>query len=61
MSFLATYVEHFTYIRIFLLLAGLGVPAPQEGTIHTSGYLAYLDIIDFWMDLRCMLGILTRD
>jgi membrane protein DedA with SNARE-associated domain len=47
MEFLGGYLEHFTYAGLFviLILAGLGVPFPEDITIILSGYLAYKTVV----------------
>jgi membrane protein DedA with SNARE-associated domain len=47
MEFLNGYLEHFTYAGLFviLILAGMGVPFPEDLTIVLSGYLAYKALI----------------
>jgi len=47
MEFLNGYLEHFTYAGLFaiLILAGMGVPFPEDLTIILSGYLAYKAVI----------------
>jgi len=47
MEFLGGYLEHFTYAGLFviLMLAGMGMPFPEDLTIILSGYLAYKALI----------------
>ncbi len=64
MTILMNYLEHFTYAGIFLALvvAGLGVPVPEDATLITSGYLVYLGVVRLWIDIPvCILGVLAGD
>src|SRR5579872_2390507 len=52
------------YLTIFGVLfgCGLGIPIPEDVTIVTAGYLAYLENIDLvWAILVCILGVLSGD
>src|SRR4051812_42185737 len=52
------------YITIFsiLLACGLGIPIPEDVTLVTAGYLAYLENIDLpWAILACFVGVLSGD
>ncbi len=52
------------YLTIFgvLFACGLGIPVPEDVTIVTAGYLAYLENIDLlWGIVVCFLGVLSGD
>ncbi len=64
LSFLTTYLEEFTYIGIFtiLILAGFGLPIPEEIVLVFSGYLAFLEYTKFSSTvLIALLGVLAGD
>jgi membrane protein DedA with SNARE-associated domain len=61
---LRTFLEHFTYLGIFLALfgAGLGVPVPEEVPVVAAGVLAHEAVVRWWIALPvCLLGVLTGD
>jgi membrane protein DedA with SNARE-associated domain len=52
------------YLTIFGVLfgCGLGIPIPEDLTIVTAGYLAYLENIDItWAIVVCFIGVLSGD
>jgi membrane protein DedA with SNARE-associated domain len=52
------------YGTIFGILfgCGLGIPIPEDLTIVTAGYLAYLENIDItWAIVVCFVGVLSGD
>src|SRR3984885_8486179 len=52
------------YLTIFGVLfgCGIGIPIPEDLTIVTAGYLAYLENIDLpWAIVVCILGVLSGD
>jgi membrane protein DedA with SNARE-associated domain len=58
------FIEHFTYLGIFLVLfgAGLGLPIPEEGPVLAAGVLAHEAIIRWWIALPvCLAGVLSGD
>jgi membrane protein DedA with SNARE-associated domain len=59
-----SFIEHFTYAGIFLVLfaAGLGLPIPEEGPVLAAGVLAQEQIIRWWIALPvCLAGVLSGD
>jgi membrane protein DedA with SNARE-associated domain len=45
-----------------LVACGMGVPVPEDLTIVTAGYLAYLENINLgWAMAVCFLGVITGD
>lgn len=61
---IANFVEHFTYVGLFLaLLAGsLGVPIPEEPVILAGGVLSHERVIQWWLALPiCVVGVLSGD
>lgn len=63
-SFIALYLEEFTYAGIFLtlILAGFGLPFPEEVILILSGYLAFLKYTKFLATiLIALLGVLIGD
>src|SRR5215510_401099 len=58
------FIEHFTYVGLFLTLlaAGLGLPIPEEVPIIAGGVLAREEIVRWWIALPvCILGVLAGD
>src|ERR1700733_11378159 len=52
------------YATIFGVLfgCGLGIPIPEDLTLVTAGYLAYLENIDLgWAIVVCLVGVLSGD
>lgn len=52
------------YAMLFLtlVLSGVGLPVPEEVTLVFGGYLAYLQLIDFWDAVYVMVaGIIAAD
>ena len=61
---MAQLIEQFTYLGIFLvlLLAGLGVPIPEEVPIVAAGVLAHQEVVHWWLALPvCLVGVLLGD
>ena len=56
--FLANYSEHFIYAGLFLILliAGLGLPIPEELTLLTGGFFIHLGIARFYPILAVAFG-----
>lgn len=64
LHFITTYLEEFTYSGIFLvlLLAGFGLPFPEEIILVFSGYLAFLKYTKFPYTLIVVfVGVLMGD
>jgi membrane protein DedA with SNARE-associated domain len=62
--FLANYSEHFIYAGLFLILliAGLGLPIPEELTLLTGGFFVHLGIARFYPILTvAFVGVLIGD
>jgi len=56
--------EAWPYLAFFLILvvSGIGLPIPEEVTLILGGYLAYLEVIDFWPAVSAMIaGIVVAD
>ena len=63
-EFLHFYLEHVTTFGLFLalLLAGLGVPIPEDLILITGGVLAHQGVARLgWMVLLLYLGVLSGD
>jgi len=61
---LQSFIEHFTYVGLFLaLLAGsLGVPLPEEAVIIAGGVLAHEEVVRWGFALPvCLIGVLSGD
>ncbi len=57
-------VVEYRYLAVFtvLVIAGLGVPIPEELSIVISGYLVATGRMDFWLTLAvCYAGVLAGD
>lgn len=57
-------IEHFSYLAIVMVLvvAGLGVPVPEEIVLLTSGLLSSHGTLEFWKALAaCWAGIVVGD
>ena len=60
----STYIEHFTYAGLFLvlMLCGLGLPVPEELPLLTGGFLVYRGITQFPTTLVISLvGVIAGD
>jgi membrane protein DedA with SNARE-associated domain len=60
----SSYIEHFTYIGLFLVLVlcGLGLPVPEELPLLTGGFLAYRGITQFPATLAIsFVGVMAGD
>jgi len=58
------FIEHFTYVGLFLTLfaAGIGLPIPEEVGIIAGGVLSHERVVDWWIALPvCILGVLGGD
>lgn len=58
------FIEHFTYLGLFLVLfgAGLGAPIPEEGPVLVAGVLAHEALVRWWIALPvCIVGVLSGD
>jgi len=58
------FIEHFTYVGLFLTLfaAGLGLPIPEEVPIMAGGALAREEVVHWWVALPvCIFGVLAGD
>ncbi len=57
-------VAEYRYFAVFtvLVIAGIGVPIPEELSIVVSGYLVATGRMDFWLTLGvCYVGVLAGD
>lgn len=60
----STYIEHFTYVGLFvvLLLCGMGLPLPEDVVLLAGGYLAHRGIIRYPATLLIsFLGVVAGD
>jgi len=58
------FIEHFTYVGLFLTLfaAGLGLPIPEEVAIIAGGVLSHERVVHWWVALPvCILGVVSGD
>jgi membrane protein DedA with SNARE-associated domain len=58
------FIEHFTYLGLFLVLfgAGLGLPIPEEVPIVAGGVLAQQGVVRWWIALPvCLAGVVAGD
>ncbi|MBI3302255.1 MAG: DedA family protein [Deltaproteobacteria bacterium] len=63
-EFLSSYLEHFTTLGLFLalVLAGLGVPIPEDIILITGGVLAHQRVIHLgWTIPILYVGVLSGD
>ena len=61
---LSTYIEHFTYLGllIVLMLCGLGLPVPEDAVLLTGGFLAHRGLIQYPITLAVsFVGVITGD
>src|SRR5437870_187717 len=58
MEFLSSYLEHVTILGLFfaLLLAGLGIPIPEDLILITAGVLAYQGVVHL-VSIPLMVGL----
>src|SRR5690349_15633277 len=64
MAALQQFLEEFTSAAIFLalLLAGLGVPLPDEVPVLPARVLAHEEVVRWWLALPvCVLGVVSGD
>jgi membrane protein DedA with SNARE-associated domain len=60
----SSYIEHFTYLGLFvvLMLCGLGLPIPEDIALLAGGYLAHRGITRYPMTLAVsLLGVVVGD
>ncbi len=63
-AIVSTYLEHFTYIGILvvLVLCGLGLPVPEDAVLLTGGFLAHRGIVEYPVTLVVsFVGVITGD
>ena len=61
---ISTYIEHFTYLGLFvvLMLCGLGLPIPEDVALLAGGYLVHRGITRYPITLAVSLvGVVTGD
>ncbi len=61
---LVSYIEHFTYLGLFvvLLLCGMGLPMPEDVALLAGGYLVHRGIIRYPATLVIsLLGVVAGD
>jgi len=64
LAFLFPYVLRFKYFAIFgaLVIAGFGIPIPEEATLILSGYMVSQGLLEFATTLTvCYLGVIGGD
>jgi len=60
----STYLEHFTYLGllIVLVLCGLGLPVPEDAVLLTGGFLAHRGLVEYPVALAVsFVGVITGD
>lgn len=60
----SSYIEHFTYIGLFvvLMLCGLGLPVPEDVALLAGGYLAHRGVTHYPITLAVSLvGVVAGD
>ncbi len=60
----AGYIEHFTYLGLFvvLLLCGLGLPLPEDIALLAGGYLAHRGVVRYPITLAvALVGVVAGD
>lgn len=60
----STYLEHFTYLGllIVLILCGLGLPVPEDAVLLTGGFLAHRGLVQYPVALAVsFVGVITGD
>jgi membrane protein DedA with SNARE-associated domain len=61
---ISAYIEHFTYVGLFviLMLCGLGLPMPEDIALLAGGYLAHKGVTRYPITLVvALLGVITGD
>ena len=61
---ISAYIEHFTYIGLFvvLMLCGLGLPIPEDVALLAGGYLVHRGITRYPITLAVsLLGVVVGD
>jgi membrane protein DedA with SNARE-associated domain len=63
-AFVSTYIEHFTYLGLLvvLVLCGLGLPVPEDAVLLTGGFLAHRGVVQYPVTLVVsFVGVITGD
>jgi membrane protein DedA with SNARE-associated domain len=63
-TIVSTYLEHFTYagLLVVLVLCGLGLPVPEDAVLLTGGFLAHRGVVDYPVALAIsFVGVITGD
>jgi membrane protein DedA with SNARE-associated domain len=63
-SIVSTYIEHFTYLGLLmvLVLCGLGLPVPEDAVLLTGGFLAHRGLTQYPITLVIsFIGVITGD
>lgn len=61
---ISSYIEHFTYLGLFvvLMLCGLGLPLPEDVALLAGGYLVHRGVIRYPITLSvALLGVVAGD
>ena len=61
---ISAYIEHFTYLGLFvvLMLCGLGMPIPEDVALLAGGYLAHRGVTRYPITLAVsLLGVVAGD
>jgi membrane protein DedA with SNARE-associated domain len=61
---ISSYIEHFTYVGLFviLMLCGLGLPLPEDVPLLVGGFLAYRGVTRYPITLIvALLGVIAGD
>lgn len=63
-GFISSYIQHFTYAGLFivLVLCGMGLPVPEDIALLAGGYLAHRGVIQYPATLMVsMIGVVAGD
>jgi membrane protein DedA with SNARE-associated domain len=63
-TIVSTYLEHFTYIGLLvvLVLCGLGLPVPEDAVLLTGGFLAHRGVVEYPVTLVIsFIGVISGD
>jgi membrane protein DedA with SNARE-associated domain len=63
-GFVSSYIQHFTYVGLFLvlILCGLGLPVPEDVALLAGGFLVHRGVTQYPMTLAVSLvGVVAGD
>ncbi len=64
MALVSNYIEHFTYLGLFviLILCGMGLPIPEDIVLLAGGYLVHRGVIRYTLTLGVsFIGVVSGD